>query len=316
LEAAVKLSHERPPLGERLPVDAAAIERELASMWQSAGADQGQGLVTRACAWNVIAHAELRSDREGASGAEPLIETLKQLPQKVASRTLILQTMPDEADRPPLESWISANCALAEHGKYVCSEEITIAARGRGDRHLPGLVRALTVPDVPIAVVFAGVPDWSDPVIAGLIEAADRLVVDAGSNARLLARITRLPRRPRLGAIDLGWIDGALLRSAIADRFDRISSEERKRLKRVEVRGPAAAARLAAGWLGAQLQGLEPAAMAGANDALEARFTGGEEIVIRSPIVTSPVDRLARALERRADEAAFERALEIARHIA
>lgn len=323
------------PLAERLPVDVAAIERELSAMWQSAGADQGRGVVTRACAWNVIGHVELRDDRDGKQSAPALLEALKALPQLVATRTLILQTQPEDSNKPPLESWISANCALAEGGKYVCSEEITIASCGKGDRHLPSLVRALTVPDVPIALILGGVAEGNDAVLDALIECADRLIThaDASKDASPLNALAAQTRRANLSSIDLGWIASAPLRSAISDRFYRAAPGYFQNLTKVEVSGPACTSRLNMGWIAGQLgaralqrmesrrwiahldgRSFEVHFRDGEPGNWSAKFTvGGETIELSAHNLLSPVESLARALASRSEDRAFQNALEIAR---
>src|SRR5262249_38729484 len=119
----------------------------------------------------------------------------------------------------------SANCAVSpEGGKVVCSEEITIVSRGAGEEHLPALVRALIVPDVPTAALFAGVPPRDRPTLASLVRSADRVVVraDASSDPAVsaLKRITALGAIAPLGAMDLGWVMQAPLRSLVAELFE------------------------------------------------------------------------------------------------
>ena len=62
--------------------------------------------------------------------------------------------------------------------KLLYSEEISVVTHGEGARHVPALLRALTVPDVPTAVLAVGAIDA--PAIAGLDLDADRIVVDTG----------------------------------------------------------------------------------------------------------------------------------------
>lgn len=330
------MSARAQPSTERLPVDAAAIERELACLWKSAGADQGQGLVTRACAWNVVAHTEHRTDREGFTGADALFAAVQALPQLVASRTLILQTGPEEPGRPPLESWISANCSLATGGKYVCSEEVTFSSRGAGDRHLPGLVRALTVPDVPAALLIAGVPPPDDPVIASLLESCDRLITDSDRSLldAPLTEVHRAARQMRLGAIDLGWLDTRPLRLAIVDALDRAGEETVCAIRRIEVRAPAQSGRLLLAWIAGAFG---VTSMRAAGTCLwEARTRAGETIELTLQVRAEPegvvfensrrietpagerqthLQRLARALSSRREDRAFESALELARNL-
>ena len=128
--------------GERFAVDPDAIERELAAIWREAGTTARTGdarPVTRACLWNVIVHLEERQGRDNYVAAERWEQAISQLAAHLASRTLVVRTRPAKPKDPELESWISANCVIAGGGgKLVCSEEITLASRGTGDRHLAG----------------------------------------------------------------------------------------------------------------------------------------------------------------------------------
>jgi glucose-6-phosphate dehydrogenase assembly protein OpcA len=300
------------------PVDATQIERALAAMWKSAGADQG-GVVTRACLWNVIARIEERADREGGAGATTLAGSLQELPQHLASRTLLLRSAEAQADKPSLESWISANCALGPGGHYVCSEEITILARGAGDHHLPSLVRALTVPDVPTAIVFAGVPRSDDRIAAELIACADRVVTDADRSAlpKPLQRIRELVQKRPRGAMDLGWIALEPTRTRVADLFERLGGGAAASIRRVTaVAAARPSVRLLLGWISAALgkRDLSVSIVARQGEAESLRFdldAGGSHAVPLGVEPASPTMWLARSLSGRGEDSSFLRALEL-----
>lgn len=221
---------ERFSAGEHFAVDPDAIERELASLWRAAGAStETRSPVTRACLWNVIVHLEERAKVEGFGETAALEKSMRELPQYIAARALILKTRPEEKDAPELESWISANCIIAEGGgKLVCSEEVSLSARGDGERHLPALVRALLVPAVPTAMVFAGVPPTERPTVQALLGAADRVIThaDCSSAPTPLKRICPLMSELPLGAIDLGWLSLSSHRTLIAGLFDPPATEQ------------------------------------------------------------------------------------------
>ncbi len=219
---------ERFSAGERFAVDPDSIERELASLWREAGASsQAKNPVTRACLWNVVVHIEERPRAEGQGTSEALAKIVRDLPQYLAARALVLRTTPEGS--PELESWISANCIVAGGGgKLVCSEEVAIVARGQGDRHLPALVRALLVPAVPTALVFEGVPPTDRPVIDSLIQAGDRLVTHADHSMvkEPLRRLREMMPQVSLGVMDLGWLEAASLRAHVASLFDPPATDE------------------------------------------------------------------------------------------
>jgi glucose-6-phosphate dehydrogenase assembly protein OpcA len=272
MEAAVSLPEasrlERFEKGDRFAVSPEAIERELASLWREAGESQGgRQPVTRACLWNLVVHLEERKGFDGEGHAARLSDTLKELPRYLASRTLIVRTE-DRASAPELECWISANCAVSpEGGKVVCSEEITIAAGARGEQHIPALVRALQVPDVPTAAVFAGVPVPDRSMIAGLIGASDRLIVraDASSDGPQVAlgRLASLCQSTPLGAMDLGWVLQSDLRFLIAELFEPpVPPDATQKITEVVVTcrpDSLASGRIALGWIASVLGAKKPA---------------------------------------------------------
>ncbi|MEO1338043.1 MAG: glucose-6-phosphate dehydrogenase assembly protein OpcA, partial [Myxococcota bacterium] len=179
--------------GEAFAVDPDAIERELASLWQAAGQENSKAApVTRACLLNVIALLEEREGLEGFGSADRLQSWIDELPRYVAARALVVRSQPFQMGQDELQSWISANCIIAgSGGKLVCSEEVTIAARGSGDHHVPGLVRALLVPGLPTNLLVRGVPHGA--LAEPLLQLADRVVsdVDASSHQRPLRTLAR-----------------------------------------------------------------------------------------------------------------------------
>lgn len=234
---------ERFSAGEHFAVDPDAIERELASLWRAAGANQAspetRNPVTRACLWNVVVHMEERAKVEGFGETAALEKSMRELPQYIAARALVLKTRAEESGQAELESWISANCIIAEGGgKLVCSEEVVLSARGDGERHLPGLVRALLVPAVPTAMVFAGVPPAERPPIQALLGSADRVITHADHSltATPLKRICPLMSELPLGAIDLGWLSLSSHRTLVAGLFDPpATAEDARAIDRVTI---------------------------------------------------------------------------------
>lgn len=267
MNGATKL--ERFSAGERFAVDPEAIERELASLWRAAGATtESRNPVTRACLWNVIVHVEERAKLEGAGETEWLTKAVRDLPQYLAARALVLRTGKEEAGAAELESWISANCIVGEGGgKLVCSEEIALAARGdEGERHLPALVRALLVPAVPTAMVFAAVPPAGRPAIESLLEPANRVVswADRSNHPAPLSRITAVMPDAPLGVIDLGWLSLSSYRTLIAGLFDPPANGEEALIDRVTITATAKlrwSVRLMIAWIASSLGAEGPKAI-------------------------------------------------------
>ncbi|MFN0149578.1 MAG: glucose-6-phosphate dehydrogenase assembly protein OpcA [bacterium] len=217
--------------GIGMPVDVSAIDRELSELWRSAADAHASGelsAVVRACLVNLIIWAPLERD------AERLRELAARLSLLVPARVVHVRAERGAAegdvasDDSGIRAWISANCHLApEGGKEICSEEVTIAARGRAVDEMPSVVLTLLSPDVPTALLVTGplparVED--EPALAKIAQTCDRLIVDSGRSSdaayfERLAGIARaLPARGTLG--DLAWRRLSPWRRAIADEFD------------------------------------------------------------------------------------------------
>ncbi|MBI1949313.1 MAG: glucose-6-phosphate dehydrogenase assembly protein OpcA [Deltaproteobacteria bacterium] len=248
-------------LARDVGVDVGGIERELGALWRDASKrSRHHGQVTRACSWNLVVHC---ADDATYSAVRPMID---QAVRFVPSRTLLLKPRPNApvADGKAVEAWVTAACQVATGGgKLLCTEEITIESRGpEGVAHLPGLVRALTVPDVPTALLWAGAPPTSSAALRILLAGVDRLVFDTQALPEGveggLAKLAHLGGLlDGLALADLAWLRTASLRSVIASLFDEpIGSAPLDRLKRVRLRSTprgVPAAKLLVGWLASRL---------------------------------------------------------------
>lgn len=248
-------------LARDVGVDIGRIERELAALWRDASKrSNDHSQVTRACAWNLVVHC---GDDATFAMARPLVD---QAVRFVPTRTLMLKPRPNlsAVDGPEIEAWVTAACQVATGGdKLLCTEEITIESRGpEGVAHLPALVRALTVPDVPTALYWAGAPPTSSSALRILLAGVDRLVFDTQALPEGveggLAKVAHVcGMLDGLLLADLCWLRTASLRAVIAALFDApVGSAPLERLRRVRVHAaPAAvpAAKLLIGWLASRL---------------------------------------------------------------
>jgi glucose-6-phosphate dehydrogenase assembly protein OpcA len=214
---------EGTPLGgAALSVDVAAIERELASLWRSESSNKA---LTRACSWNLVVHC---SDPDAAMRAKAVADTLV---RAVPTRTILVTNEPDVVRAPELEARVSANCHIGPGGgKLLCTEEVHLEARGKGVDHIPSLVSALLVPDVPTALWWTGDPPEHAPVFLRMLSGVDRVIVDTAGHVdargairpshalRKLAHVTGL--LDGVVVTDLNWLRMASLRSALASLFD------------------------------------------------------------------------------------------------
>jgi glucose-6-phosphate dehydrogenase assembly protein OpcA len=244
-----------PP--EDLRVDTTSIERSLSELWRASKAEADDAIM-RAALWNVVAHTWDSNQHAAAS------ETLCAASASVPQRTIIVQANPAAA--PDLASWIGANCHLVGGNKQVCSEEIAIVAGGDRIHRVPPLVRALLIPDMPVAVWWLGdLPHEHEEYVGALLDPADRLIVDSChfDSPDDLALVANVAEKTTTHPADLNWVRLEEWRVATASIFD--PPEMRRRLgsmRRVRIVagissdepffGETVESLLYAGWLAAQ----------------------------------------------------------------
>lgn len=206
-----------------LKVDVASIERQLAELWR-AEKHEGEKAVTRAALWNVVAHTWNAAEHTRA------MEVLARASAKVPQRTIVVKADPrGDAD---IASWISANCHLIGGGRQVCSEEVVIMAAGERVHHIPPLVSALLLPDMPVAVWWLGdLPNEQHDYVETLLGPADRLIVDSShfNGAADLELVSRIAEQTTTAPADLNWARLEEWRAATAALFDPPSMRERLR---------------------------------------------------------------------------------------
>ncbi|HEX6642088.1 MAG TPA: glucose-6-phosphate dehydrogenase assembly protein OpcA, partial [Thermoanaerobaculia bacterium] len=203
-------------------VDVASIERQLAELWRAEKHD-GERAVTRAALWNVVAHAWTSAQHTHAT------EVLARASASVPQRTIVVQADPHGSDS--IASWISANCHLIGGGRQVCSEEVVIVAAGERVQHIPPLVSALLLPDMPVAVWWLGdLPDEHE-YIETLLDPADRLIVDSShfNGAADLELVSRIGEQTTTAPADLTWARLDEWRAATAALFDPPAMREKLR---------------------------------------------------------------------------------------
>lgn len=202
-------------------VDVTSIERQLAELWRAEKQD-GEKAVTRAALWNVVAHTWNAEEHGRAT------EVLARASAKVPQRTIVVRADPRGSD--DIASWISANCHLVGGGRQVCSEEVVIVAAGERVQHIPPLVSALLLPDMPVAVWWLGdLPDEQHRYVETLLDPADRLIVDSShfNGAADLDLVSRIGEQTTTAPADLNWARLEEWRAATAALFDPPSMRER-----------------------------------------------------------------------------------------
>jgi len=222
-------------LGEPRPANVADIEAGIAAMWRSAAAaGSTKSAVTRASALTLLVYA----DRE--EGAREVSNLLADVTRQNPCRAVVMVMDPDGSP-PGLMATVSAHCHMpAEGEKQICSEQITLIARGEMGPELASVVLPLTVSGLPIYLWWrAGnfdVPAYFDQIL----RVTQHVMVDsarfaaAGKDLRALAAwLERHTGRIRLS--DLNWARTTPWREVVSQSFD--SPERRPYLDRIrEVR--------------------------------------------------------------------------------
>lgn len=236
--------------GRAVAVDVSTLEKELANLWRQGSTQDSP--VLRACMWNLLVYTTHVED------VAPSRDVLSLLVQARPARVILMA--PGDDDAPELSAWASAHCHRTPSGNKLCSESITLEARNGGWPHIPSLVRALLVPDVPSALWWVGPPPMSSAEVEPFCRGLSRLMVDS-RRARLgtspWATLVQLMER-RVPVVDLGWLVLAPVRLGLAALFDTPHGPAQlQRLSQVVIRGGRGgitSAHLMIGWLASRLK--------------------------------------------------------------
>jgi glucose-6-phosphate dehydrogenase assembly protein OpcA len=222
-------------LGEPRAADVADLEAELSALWRAAAEDPAaKNAVTRACTLTLLIYVE--SDEAADEVNNLVAEVTRQNP----CRAIIMMLEP-EASPSGLEAWVSAHCHLPVAGeKQVCSEQITIRARGEAGQGLASVVLPLTVSGLPIFLWWRAGDFSPPPYFDQILRLTQHVIVDtarfspSGTHLQDLAEwLHKFSGRIQL--TDLNWSRITPWRELIAQCFD--SPDRRPYLDRLsEVR--------------------------------------------------------------------------------
>jgi len=231
--------------GGALPVDIKSLAHELRRLWQE-NAKEGSA-IARACTRNVVALCANADEAARASAS------LGALVGEHPARAFVVQATDDPVQ---LEGFLAVHCSLRAGGRHVCCEQLTLHVGASMRRRAAGAIIPLLVPDLPVFVWVVGAPLWDDPLLARLLDVADRLVIDSRTALDPPAFVRDLLGARREDAWapgDFEWSRLSDWREAIASLFDEPGTRALPaRIERVEVSygqgGSAVAAALLAGW--------------------------------------------------------------------
>jgi len=202
--------------GPRLSDTLARVDAELRAL--SGPAEPGQPARARACTMNLVVVAA--TPERAASWLPVVDEVLQTLP----ARAIVVGLDPDGEDG--LEAATTAICTPGESSRsLLCSERVTLVARGGVCARLPSCVATLCSTDVPTTLVWLGHVHADDAAFEPLARDAARIVLDAsqgslGSLANVVYWARARAERDRPGVADLAWTRLAAWQELSARFFD------------------------------------------------------------------------------------------------
>ena len=274
--------------GQGVPVALADIESELTQLWgpaaeQVGGPELEHPAVTRVVLANLLVVAPKGNCRR-------IAVALDELSSRHPCRMIVLR--PGAGPGRKVEAEVAALCHLPAPGQpQVCSERITLTTGPEGRDLLPGSVRPLLEPDLPVILWWADAPAAEDPLFRALATDATRVLLDPPGpvvDPAALGAALDPARHPCVR--DLAWFGLPRWRGLIASLFDPPAADgSAHRIAAVEIAAvapeagppPREAAWLAA-WLAGQL-GWERVRRASPRPGtVEATFRGSEgEVAVR-----------------------------------
>ncbi len=194
----------------------ARIEKELLEIW-AAPAMSGESSKSRVCTMNLVVVAGSREL------AERYTSVVDEVTSSIPARAIVVALEP-EAQSAALEGEATAVCAIAkESGGSLCSERLTLFARGSTCARMGSAVEALCVPEMPTTVVWLERVHVDDPVFLAIASEAQRVVLDTeftslSSLLKLAGWARADPRRPKVA--DLAWTRLSVWQELCARFFD------------------------------------------------------------------------------------------------
>ena len=191
------------------------ILKDLGSLWVDLGKQDENG-VLRACAMTFIVIVDDSQD------AFSVGETIAALMHDHPSRAIVVRV--GESDEPSLDARVLAQCWMPfGRNQQICCEQIEISSSLGSLPDVPGVIRGLIVPDLPVVLYCRNIQLLQTPPFQSLLSLAGKLVIDSGSaGLKPLEYLTSLPQDCCQKA-DLTWCRLTRWRESIAQIFENPS---------------------------------------------------------------------------------------------
>jgi glucose-6-phosphate dehydrogenase assembly protein OpcA len=208
----------------------AEIEAGLSAMWRSAAEVAGiESAVTRASALTLLVYVDCQKAAQEVSNL--LAEVTRQNPCRA-----VVMVMDPKGSPPGLMASVSAHCHMLDGERQICSEQITLNARGETGPELTSVVLPLTVSGLPIYLWWRAEDFAMAAYFDQILRVTQHVIVDSsrftatGTDLRALAEwLKKYFGRIRLS--DLNWARTTPWREVVAQCFD--SPERRPYLQRI-----------------------------------------------------------------------------------
>jgi len=222
-------------LGEPRPANVGEIEAGISAMWRTAaGASGAESSVTHASALTLLVYVDCQKAAQEVSNL--LAEVSRQNPCRA-----VVMVMDPQGSPPGVTASISAHCHMPVEGeRQICSEQITLNARGETGPELASVVLPLTVSGLPIYLWWRAEDFAMAPYFDQIVRVTQHVIVDsarfAATGADLRALAAWIEKHSgRIRVSDLNWARTTPWREVVAQCFD--SPDRRPYLHRIsEVR--------------------------------------------------------------------------------
>jgi len=209
----------------------AEIEAGLSAMWRTAAElEDAKSAVMRASALTLLVYVDCQKAAQEVSNM--LADVTRQNPCRA-----VLMVMEPQGSPPGLMASVSAHCHMPVEGeRQICSEQVTLTARGQTGPKLASVVLPLTVSGLPIYLWWRA-EDFALPAYFDqILRVTEHVIVDSGRFAapgtdlkRLAAWLENYAGKIRLS--DLNWARTTPWREVVAQCFD--STDRRPYLARI-----------------------------------------------------------------------------------
>lgn len=192
----------------------ARLEKELRDLWKLPEDPTGTPM-SRVCTMNIEVVAP---SRELLERYTPVVD---EVTASIPARVILASVEPD-APGDEITGSATAVCSL-EGGKKICSERVTLAAKGNAAVRSASAIESFLVPEIPTALVWLGRVHVEDPVFLDLANDAHRIILDSMyTSLASLIHVTSWARKqtnaPEIS--DMAWTRLAPWQEMIARFFD------------------------------------------------------------------------------------------------